>query len=194
MDFNREIASYFDQLAPSWDNNASEYSVRDQLVSMMRLPSGGVIADIGCGQGVLFAHLFRTNPAKIIAVDISGEMLRGAKQLFDDDRIEYIHNDFLAAQLPTFDAAILFNSYPHFLDKNALTSKCAQVIKKNGILIIAHSQSKAKINRRHTGGSMSALSVPLKDAETEAHRFLPFFEPDVLIDNKKFYFIRMLRK
>ena len=194
MILNNEIALFFDKLAPEWDNTPAEFDVREKLTSMMGLLPGSVIADIGCGKGVMFEHLLKTNPEKIIAVDISSEMLRSAQADFCDERIEYINDDFLDAALPALDVVIIFNSYPHFLNKKMLAEKAAQVIKKGGTMIIAHSRNKVKINGVHRDGNVFKLSVPLEDAAVEADKFSPFFAPDVLIDSEEIYFIKMLRK
>jgi len=188
------MAKYFDRLAPEWGSAPSKFEVREKLTSMMGLSPNSVIADIGCGRGVMFEHLLKTDPLKIIAVDISGEMLRYAKEQFSESRIEYVHDDFFDAPLPMLDAAVFFNSYPHFFDKSALTEKLARVLKKNGVSIIAHSLSRAEINGNHRGESVSKLSVPLDDAETEASKFQKYFSADVLIDDDEMYFVKMTRK
>ena len=187
------MATFFDKLAPIWDNSPHEYDKREEIVSMMRLPPHSVIVDAGCGKGIMFEHLLKTNPDKIIAVDISGEMLRLAKKLFKSSRIEFIHDDFLSATLPILDAVVIFNSYPHFLDKKTLAEKLASSLKKNGILIIAHSRSKVEVNSIHNRNSVSNLSVHLEAAAAEAKKFYNFFTPDVLIDSDAIYFIRMLK-
>ena len=191
---SNEMASFFDDLAPEWDNAPSGYDLRDKLTSMMGISSNSVIADIGCGKGVMFEHLLKTKPAKIIAIDISGEMIRLAKELFSDDRIEYINGDLLEIPLPTLDAAVFFNSYPHFLDKEGLADKLASTLKKGGKFIIAHSLSKEKINGAHSGESVSKLSAPLESAEVEAKKYKKNFTAEILIDNDEFYFVKMIRR
>ncbi len=190
---NQDMEAFFDQLAPNWDPAPDKYELREELAARMNISPNSVIADIGCGTGVMFEHLLKTDPAKIIAVDISGEMLRSAKARFGDSRIEYIHDNFLNAALPLSDAVIFFNSYPHFQDKSAVAKKAAQVLKIGGALIIAHSMSKSEINNRHKGESVSKLSVTLESAEVEADKFKPFFTLDSLIDNERMYFIKMVR-
>ena len=189
-----EMAAFFDGLAPEWDNSPEKYEVRERLTSLMELPPNGVIADIGCGKGVMLEHLLKANPAKIIAIDVSGEMIRLAKELFDDDRIVFLNDDFLDAPLPLLDAAVFFNSYPHFLDKSSLAEKLSKVIKKGGSMIIAHSLSKAEINGAHSGDSISKLSTALENAEDEASKYRKYFEVDALIDNNEIYFIKMTRR
>jgi demethylmenaquinone methyltransferase/2-methoxy-6-polyprenyl-1,4-benzoquinol methylase len=191
---SKDMATFFDNLAPKWDNSPSEHETREKLVSMMGISPGSVIADIGCGKGVMFEHLLKTDPVKILAVDVSGEMLRLAKELFHDERIEYINTDFTKTDLPSLDVAVLFNSYPHFIDKKGLAEKLAQTIKTDGIMIIAHSMSKDKINGFHTGENVSKLSTCLECAENESNKFLEYFSPDTLIDNDEIYFIKMIRK
>jgi len=191
---NQDMAAFFDELAPTWDDAPTEYETREKLVALMELTQNGVIADIGCGRGVLFEHLLKTNPAKIIAVDVSGEMIRLAAEQHNDPRLAYVHGDFLDILLPMLDAAIFFNSYPHFLGKEALAEKLSRTLKKGGALVIAHSHGRAKINERHIGESVSKFSTSLENAEVEAHKFQTFFTTDTLIDSDEIYFVKMIRR
>lgn len=191
---NKDMAAFFDALAPTWNYTPSEHETREKLVSMMGLPQNSVIADIGCGRGALFAHLLKTNPAKIIAVDASGEMIRLAAEQYNDPRLAYVHGDFLDVPLPMLDAAIFFNSYPHFLEKEALAEKLSRTIQKGGAMMITHSQGKMKINERHSGENVSKFSIPLESAEAEADKFQTFFSTDILIDSDEVYFIKMRRR
>ena len=191
---NNDTAAFFDKLAPEWDSAPAEYETREKLINLMGLARNSVVADIGCGRGILFEHLLKTNPARIIAVDISGEMIRLAKKLYGDKRLEYVNGDFLDVPLPMLDAAVFFNSYPHFLDKEALAEKLPGILKKGSAMIIAHSLGKAEINGMHTGESVSKFSTPLENAEAEADKFQRFFKTDTLIDNNELYFIKMTRR
>jgi len=191
---NQEMAAFFDRLAPDWDSAPRNHEKLEMLASLMGLPENGVVADIGCGKGCLFEHLLKTHPAKILAVDVSGEMIRLAKERHVDDRIAYIHGDFLDIAPPMLDAAVFFNSYPHFLDKEDLVQKLSTILQKGGILIIAHDRSRAEINGTHEGDPVSRLSVPLDNAEAEARKFRKFFTADALIDNKEMYLIKMKRR
>ena len=189
-----EMVTFFDKLAADWDNTPLKYETREKLTRMMDLPPDSVIVDAGCGRGVMFEHLLKTNPSKIIAIDVSGEMIRLAKKTFDDERIEYVHGDLYNIALPLLDAVIFFNSYPHFIDKNMLADKLASVIKKGGIMIIAHSLSKEEINGCHTGKRVSTLSIPLENAEIEAGKFNEYFSLDSFLENNEMYFIKLIRR
>jgi len=189
-----EMAAFFDKMAPNWENPQSEYETREKLTSMMGLLPGFIIIDVGCGKGVMFEHLLKSNPEKIIAVDVSGEMIRLAKELFSDDRIDCINGDFFEIPLPAADIIVFFNCYPHFIDKDALVKKAASILKKGGVLVIAHSLSKSEINGFHDGERVSTLSVPLEAASDEAKKFDSFFDIDTFIDNDEIYFIKMTRR
>ena len=189
-----DMAAFFDRLAPGWDNAPSKYEAREKLTSMMGLHCGSVIADIGCGKGVMAEHLLKTEPMKIIAVDVSSEMIRLAISLVDDRRVHFINDDFFNISFPMLDAAVFFNSYPHFLDKAALMDKLAGIVRKDGLFIIAHSLSRAEINGTHTGGSVSKLSVPLDSVEAEAEKYDKHFSPETLVENDEIYFVKLKRK
>lgn len=186
------VKEFFDRLAEDWDNCPEEYHIRERLVRLMGLRRGSIIADIGCGTGVMFEHLLKTEPRGIIAVDVSERMLEKAKSLCADARISYINRDVLYAPLPQLDAAVIFNAYPHFLNKAALAVKLERHIKPRGMLIIAHSQCRAAINRLHEGMN-ECCRVPLRAAAREAEEFLPYFEPELIIDDAETYFIKLIR-
>ena len=191
---DNDMAAFFDRLAPNWGSAPEGYDLREKLVSMMGIHPNSVIADVGCGRGAMFEHLLKTNPMKIIAVDVSSEMLRFAKEDHRDQRIEYVNGDFLVAPLPRLDAVVLFNSYPHFMDKDALIEKLKSVIIAGGILIIAHSMRRDKINSNHKSEGVSSLSVPLDSVEAEAAKFEDFFSSDTLFEDDEMYLLKMTRK
>lgn len=159
---------------------------------MARIEEKSLIADIGCGRGVMFEHLLQTKPRGIIAVDLSGEMVARAKTLYRDERLMFINGDVLGAFLPTFDCAVIYNSYPHFADKKALAEKLKSHIRKGGLLIIAHSAGRERINGIHSGKA-SSISVPLRFAREEADEFLPYFTAEICVDSDDLYFIKLVR-
>ena len=193
MENTPAMIAFFDRLAVDWNNHPEEYDKREQILSLAGFAAGSVIADIGCGCGVMLEHLLKSNPREIIAIDISGEMLRYAKKSYNNPCIIYRHENFLRSELPVLDAAIIYNAYPHFLNKQAFVEKAAQSIRKDGFLVIAHGGGKDIINGSHSGERVSALSVSLDNAEKEAEKFKPFFQAEVLIDNNDIYFIKLLR-
>ena len=188
------MISFFDNLAANWDLCPQEYETREKITALAGFLPGSTLADIGCGRGVMFEHLLKTDPKEIFAVDVSGEMMKYAQASYQDSRLTFRNEDFLQAQLPLLDGAIIYNAYPHFLDKPALAQKLAQQIRPGGIFVIAHGRGRAIINGTHRGKTVSPLSTPLEAAETEAQKFTSAFSLTKYIDNDDFYFIKLLRK
>jgi demethylmenaquinone methyltransferase/2-methoxy-6-polyprenyl-1,4-benzoquinol methylase len=173
LSINAEMKAAFDTMAVSWTNNEKDYAIRERLTALIGLEKDSVIADIGCGKGVMLLHLLNTMPHRIYAVDISSEMIKRARELFADRRISFVNDDILTASLPMLDAAVIFNAYPHFIHKEALAKKLALHVKRGGCAVIAHSRSRHRINSLHKNANLDRLSVPLKAADIEAETFLP---------------------
>jgi demethylmenaquinone methyltransferase/2-methoxy-6-polyprenyl-1,4-benzoquinol methylase len=188
-----QVKDYFDKHAASWSTSPDELLRLQSITDMMGLKEQSVIADIGCGRGVMLAPLLGTNPKAIYAVDISEEMIRYAEQTFPDKRITFINGDVLAAKLPMLDCALLFNAYPHFHDKKALAGKLSEHVRPGGFAVIAHSRGREHINRIHDKRGANHVSVILRPAEEEAREFLPYFEPEATVDNDEMFFLKMVR-
>ena len=194
MGANQNIAAFFDEMAKRWDADPAGYEIREKVIALAGFPSKCVIADVGCGRGVMLEHLLKAEPKKILAVDVSGEMIRYAKQAGLDARVVFLHEDFLEAKIDRVDGVMLYNAYPHFLDKAALCKKLAACLPAGGIAVIAHGRSRARINERHQGSKMEGLSVPLESAKKEAAKFSPMFLPEQMVDDDAFYFFKLRRR
>ncbi len=188
-----QMRKFFDQMASNWDNLPAEAEIQDALAEKMAIPKGSVIADIGCGQGVFFPHLLKTFPKELIGIDLSGEMLHYAELLHPESNIRLIQGDILEVELPLLDAAVMYNCYPHILDKQALSKRLAQLVRPGGIAAIAHGAGRDIINARHREGLAFTLSVPLEAPYVEAEKFLPWFRADVMEDEQGWYLLRLIR-
>lgn len=185
------VRAFFDKMAADWPANPQEYGIREHLVALMELPENSRILDIGCGRGVMTPHLLKTRPARLIGVDLSGEMIRLAQAEFAGQPVEFIQGNILDMTLEPADAAVIYNAYPHFLDKQALKRAMLRLVRPGGSLIIAHGAGKMVINGRHHGPQVTPISIPLRRAIEEAALFLPEFEPVITVDRGEYYFIRM---
>ncbi len=73
-----ETKEFFNRVAPEWEDIRRGYydeSVKNKLVEMKLLQSGMTVMDLGAGDGYLSRAVARY-VKKVVAVDISGEMLR----------------------------------------------------------------------------------------------------------------------
>lgn len=194
MNNNENMQAFFDKLAPDWFDNEEDRAAQVRIMQLAEFPREAHIADIGCGRGVMFPYLLESNPKSMTAVDLSPKMLAYAKDRFGEDRITYCNCDVLDAPLSGLDAVMMYNTYPHFLDKEALADKMGHSIVSGGMLVIAHSVSKEKINGHHSGTVPFVLSTPLRPAQQEADAFAQWFTAETLVDDDTLYFIRLRRK
>lgn len=189
-----DIRSFFDNLAPGWDeHNHHDGAVISALLTAAACPKGGRILDVACGTGVLLPFLLALEPEQLCAIDLSSEMVAIATKKFDDPRVCAECADFYEYDRGPFDLITVYSAYPHFFDKAAFAKQAATLLKPGGRLMIAHSQSKEAINSRHRSGA-SPVSVPLRGAAEEAVPLLPYFDMDAMVDNSKLYLLSGTRK
>ena len=102
---------YFSERIRHWDavanesfSNASSYYHRSlERIYKYIIPSGLRVLEIGCGKGELLASV---NPKEGIGIDLSGEMIRQAKEKFP--QLQFIHSPGEDVRLEgTFDVIIL---------------------------------------------------------------------------------------
>lgn len=185
------IASYFNKLASSWTEDESESEIRDAIVDRAAFLPASKILDIGCGRGVMVPHLLKTSPKEIIELDVSEEMIRLGKERFPLPNITHIRNDILKVNLSSIDAAIIFNAYPHLMNKPALAKKLYSILSEHGTVIIAHSKGKELINGiHHDDGPCEQISIPLQTPLKEAEYFSPWFSMEDWQDTSDLYFIK----
>ena len=192
MDINARMRAYFNELAEEWSARPEEKEARERLVELAELQEKWTVADVGCGRGVLLPHLLERDPASIVAIDLSDRMIELGRIDHPDPRIDWRCGDLLIADLPRLDAAILYNCYPHFLDKAALARKLTDCIRPGGVVLVGHGRGKETINGRHRGSAFP-LSVPLRHPVAEAAEFAGGFTLDTWADSTDFYYFRLTR-
>jgi len=190
----RSQADFFDSLAPHWEADRQLNDAKVQsLLDACRLRQGERLLDLACGDGILEDKLLSYG-VKIDGVDISPEMISLAKKAHQNPNLTYFCRDFYehSSEIP-YDVILVFDAYPHFLDKDAFAQKAASLLKKGGRLYILHDSSKETINAHHEHVSKD-LSTPLKSAKKEAFPFWKSFKKGRIEDEKDHYFIELIRR
>jgi len=166
FDCTQHRRQFFDQAAAEWDALEVEetHARLREIVAGLDIVPGAAVLDVGAGTGVLVPLLLEATggEGRIMALDISGEMLRQAQA--KGHPIEYVQGD--AESLPlrdeTFDWAICNAVFPHFPDKLRALAEIRRVLQARGRLVICHTASRQAINEFHrsVGGVVAHDTIP----------------------------------
>lgn len=184
----REIAAFFDRLAPQWDAGM----VKDDRKLAFILDAAGVrahsvVLDVACGTGVLFPYYLARHVSRVIGVDLSAEMARIAAAKQHDARVEVICGDVEIIPVHLLcDCCVVYNAFPHFEDPARLIERLAQWVRPGGRLAVAHGMSLAALHRHHAGRA-EHVSREMLSAQELSALFAPWFTVDVAVsDDEKF--------
>ena len=95
------------------------------------------VLEIGCGTG-MFTEMFAQTGCSIVAVDISGDLLKkAALRNLPEDRVRFVEKRFEECAIDGPFDAIIGSSVLHHLDVNAALSKIYELLKPSGIMCFA---------------------------------------------------------
>lgn len=192
-----EIAAYFDERADSWDESgcSGESRVQGAVLSLVDLKPGDTVLDLGCGTGVMVPFYLAAKAGKIVAVDVSEKMVERAREKFGGEpSVELRASDALSLdEGERFDAAVIYNAYPHFPDKLALVEKVYRMLKPSGRFVVAHGSGKDAINRHHEAVA-AGVSCGLRAASEESVLWADKFKIEALVDTPGFYAFSGVRR
>ncbi len=186
---------YFDQHAEKWDTYKKPDEVKlKRVIESASIKEDGKVLDIGTGTGILLPFLAETigRTGSVVALDLSFEMLKRARAKNVGKNITYVQAD--AGQLPfknsKFDRVVCFACFPHFTEKARALAEIARTLAETGVLIIAHAESREKINAMHTsiGGVLSHDLIP-ENAEMRSLLKQAGFQRIYIFDEADFYLV-----
>jgi len=139
-----EVRDFFDKVAPEWEKIREGYydeSIKSKIFEMGILDKSFTVMDIGCGDGYISRAVARS-VRKVIAVDISREMLRELEKKAKESGIENIRTVESDGQdIPVDDDSIdiIFASmYLHHIEEPDIAVKeISRLLKPGGIAFLA---------------------------------------------------------
>lgn len=146
---------FFDSVAGIWEQEHTESQDTTKLLSLIRrfnLQPGQAVLDGGCGTGRLVPFILRDiGPAgRLVAVDISENMLAIARQKYSAPNLLFLQADVATLKITSyFDRLICFCLLPHLPDKLPALKAFWRYLKSDGQLIVAHSSSREEVNSYH---------------------------------------------
>lgn len=187
-----EIGTYFDTRAANWDAIAEPAGVKHLMIAQLAgVQKGSRVLDVGCGTGIMERAYLELGASSIVALDLSQDMIDCARKNFAGtpqeqlqfecaDVIEYVTDD-------PFDCVVIYNAYPHFLDKSALITTTARLLKPKGRFLVAHGMSRNALNQHHHDVPANVTS-DLLSAQESAEVWKSHFDIDMIADTSYIYF------
>lgn len=184
----REIAEYFDKMAPQWD---ADMIRSDEIIGIIldnaEVGEGSNVLDVACGTGVLMPDYLKRNVAHVTGIDISQEMIRIASAKFSSDRVSFLCGDVETAEISDkFDRIVVYNAFPHFPHPENLIRTLSSMLTPDGTLTIAHGMSREMIDHHHSG-SAHRVSMGLMHENELAELFSKYLTVTVVISDDRMY-------
>ncbi len=187
----KQVSAFFDSLADSWDDGMVKIQWKiDKILDVAEVTDGKRVLDVACGTGVLIPHYLGRNVKKCVAIDISERMIDIAKTKFD----EYNNVEFLCADAEQyefsdkFDCIVIYNAFPHFIDREILFNNLSKCIKSGGRITVAHGMSREDLIKHHSGIA-AKVSTILPEAEELAKIMNNYFKPDTILSTDEIYVV-----
>jgi 2-polyprenyl-3-methyl-5-hydroxy-6-metoxy-1,4-benzoquinol methylase len=135
VDHGKFLASRGAETIWGWNSAAGRVRARrraDLIIRGGRLGPGKRALEPGCGTG-LFTEMFARTGARIVAVDISEDLLAIARQRrFPENRVAFIRKPFEECEIDGPFDAVLGNSVLHHLDVERSLPKLFRLLKPGG--------------------------------------------------------------
>lgn len=185
------VKDYFDNVAETYEHIDSPRI--DELLSVLDLPKYRRILDLASGKGIISSRLQEKSGGEVVALDISIKMSEVARNKNNNPYVKVLTGDFYQFEDQPFDLIIVFDAYPHFLDKEAFVKKCLELLNVGGTLAIIHDIGRDELNSHHKQHAIH-VSRPLDEPIKEADIFLPYFELIKAEEDKNSYKIILKKK
>ncbi len=176
----------FERWAENWEVSAESKIVAGIFVKELISKDSRSVLDLACGKGVLRDYFNANIPdSTIVYLDKSFAMVRGLKETYPDEMALRGEGENIPFSSDKFDTVIIFNSFPHFTDKEKTIEECYRVLKKGGRLIIGHSMTPEEINQLHkdVGDQVANHRLPEKGIFIEMFKNSGFKNIEYFVDS-----------
>ncbi|MBU6141609.1 methyltransferase domain-containing protein [Patescibacteria group bacterium] len=152
-----DVSEWYDTLLEETPGTYQKEVILPELLRLMELNSGTVVADIACGQG-FFSRAFAQKSARVVAADIAPELIAAAKQntppsLQKRIRYEVSPADHLAAiSTHSTDVATIILAIQNIENVNGVLGEAARILKQNGRLFIVMNHPAFRIPKESAWG------------------------------------------
>ncbi|MGG4147430.1 methyltransferase domain-containing protein [Paenibacillus algorifonticola] len=161
---------------------AGEWSFFRQMLPEL---AGTKVLDLGCGFGWHCRYVREQNARSVVGIDLSGNMLERAKEMTDDEQIEYRQLAIEDIDFPSEEFDIVISSLAlHYVEQlGGLFKKIHHCLTSGGAFVfsVEHPVFTALGGQDwHYGAEGEKLHWPLDDYHREGLRQSRFLEHDVV--------------
>lgn len=184
-----KIKEFFNSLASRWDDGmVKDDKIMNTILDNVEVSSGKDILDVACGTGVMIDYYLKRKVRSVTAVDFSEKMCEIASRKYADDKnVQILCEDIEEFDGDKgYDAIIVYNSFPHFIDAEKLIAHLSCLLNQNGILTVAHGMSREKINAHHINIA-DDVKCELMEPDKLAEIFSRYLQVTTVISNDKMY-------
>lgn len=187
-----EIGAYFDERAKTWDAMMEPSGAKHIAIAQLAyVRESSRVLDIGCGTGIMVPAYLQMGASRIVGLDLSQNMIDNARKNFADvstSTLSFLCEDVLMFdESDCFDCVVMYNCYPHLMNKEALVKKVADLLVPGGRFLVAHGMGRTQMNHHHAAVPPSVTST-LESAQQESERWRTAFTVDEIADTPFLYF------
>ncbi len=132
-----KVANWYDSMLEKDNDSFQQKVILPNLLRIIAPKKNQIILDLACGQG-FFARIFAKGGAKVIASDISAELIKIAREKSSKE-IEY-HvapaEDIKFCPNSSVDAVTIILALQNIKNVDGVLAECARVLKKDGSLFL----------------------------------------------------------
>ena len=180
---------FFDALSEKWESELEPCGAKHAATAFLaQACEGATVLDIGCGTGIMAQAYLDAGASRILGIDIAPQMIAIAQRKFEgNDRVEFLAADIYGLETDMrFDSVVVYNAYPHFINKEALARKVAELLVPGGRFLVAHGMSRHAINEHH-GCVPAEVCTHLESAADCSKDWQPLFDIDECIDTDRYF-------
>jgi ubiquinone/menaquinone biosynthesis C-methylase UbiE len=172
MDDRRQ---FFDSSATVWEEKFATNNQPERLAQVAEwfgAQRGEAILDVGTGTGVLLPFLGAAvgEKGRVVAMDFAFNMLKVALSRTFEVGPALVNAGVGAIPFHdgSFDKVTCFSAFPHFPDKARALGEMVRVLKRGGMLFVAHLHSVEEIAQLHGGVGEAVRKDHLPDRQAMA--------------------------
>lgn len=185
---------FFNKVAFNWDNICNHNEIKiNKIIGLSDIKPSTKILDVGTGTGILIKYLLEKSPSSITAIDVSENMIEIARNKYNNTNVNFKVCDIMDFNESGFDYIFLYSVYPHFLNKDELFNHIIKLLNPNGKIVIAHSESKEKINEIHCKNEY-VKNDTLVPADVTGKLMSKYLKLDKVIDTDEMYYVSGIKE